>query len=149
MSDRPADLLPEVYDELRGLARGYMARERPGHTLQPTALVHEAYARVEAQSRVQWQGRNHFIAVAATAMRRVLVDHARARDRHKRGAGWERVTLSAAVDGSAELEPERLLDLDVAAEMSRFTSRQILVQAGVAMLAQANETPANLLRLFQ
>ncbi len=72
-------LLPVVYDELRDLAGRYIQRESPGITLQPTALVHEAYVKLIDQSRVNWQGRTHFFAVGAQAMRRILVDHARAR----------------------------------------------------------------------
>lgn len=86
-------LLPLVYDELRGLADRFLRRERRDHTLQPTALVHEAYLRLVHQDRVQWQGRAHFYAVAAQAMRRILINHARARDANKRGGERERVTL--------------------------------------------------------
>jgi RNA polymerase sigma factor (TIGR02999 family) len=78
------DLLPLVYDELRRLARSYLQRERPGHTLQSTALVNEAYLRLVDQS-VSWQNRAHFFGIAAQMMRRILVDHARARDAAKRG----------------------------------------------------------------
>lgn len=100
--DRGADaLLPLVYDELRRLARHYLSRESPGHTLAPTALVHEAYLRLAEHSRVEWQGRTHFFAVGARMMRRVLVDHARAHGRGKRGAGARPVTL---VDDVAKQE---------------------------------------------
>ena len=75
-------LLPVIYDELRKLAANYLRRERPDHTLQPTALVHEAYLRLVDQTRVNWQNRAHFFGVAAQIMRRLLVDHAR---RHQRG----------------------------------------------------------------
>ena len=87
------DLLPLVYGELRRLAAQRLRRERPDHTLQPTALVHEAYIRLVDQRRVRWQNRAHFYGVAAHVMRRILVDRARARKADKRGAGWERVTL--------------------------------------------------------
>ncbi len=94
---RAADeLLALVYGELHELAEGCMRRERPDHVLQPTALVHEAFLRLVDQTRVNWQGKTHFKAVAAQAMHRVLVDHARARDREKRGGGWRRVTLHDA-----------------------------------------------------
>lgn len=86
-------LLPLVYDELRRLARRYLDREHAGHTLQPTALVHEAYLRLAEQTRVEWQGRTHFFAMGARMMRRVLVDHARHHARDKRGAGERPVTL--------------------------------------------------------
>jgi len=88
------ELMPLVYDQLRRLARAYMARETPGHTLQPTALVHEAYIRLVDTSKISWQGRTHFFAVGARVMRRLLIDHARGRGRKKRGADWQRVTFS-------------------------------------------------------
>ena len=87
------DLLPLVYGELRGLAARRLRRERPDHTLQPTALVHEAFIRLVDQRRVRWQNRAHFYGVAAQVMRRILVDGARKRATDKRGAGWQRVTL--------------------------------------------------------
>ena len=97
---RPADvakrLMPLVYDELRELAARYLRSERRGHTLQPTALVHEAFMRLVDQSRVDWKGRTHFCAVGAAAMRRILIDHARARGRGKRGGEWQRVVLEEA-----------------------------------------------------
>ena len=90
------ELATVVYFELKVLARRHLASERAEHTLQPTALVHEAYLRLAAQNRVSWQGNTHFLAVAATAMRRVLVDHARARARAKRDNGGQRISLDAA-----------------------------------------------------
>ncbi len=112
------ELFPVVYDELHRLARGYMSRETPGHTLQPTALVHEAYLKLVDQTRVDWQGKTHFFAVGAGIMRRLLVDHARGRGALKRGAGWRSVTLSKAFDslGVRALDPEQLLDLSSALE---------------------------------
>ena len=100
-------LLPLVYEELRRRAAVAMRSERAGHTLQPTALVHEAYLRLVDQRRVHWRSRAHFCAVAAEMMRRVLVDRARARRAAKRSGGWARVTLDDAV---AFTEPG---DLDV------------------------------------
>jgi len=110
--DSAAQLLPLVYEQLHARAEAYLRRENPGHTLQATALVHDAYSRLVDQSRVDWQGRTHFVAVAAQEMRRILVDHARARRAQKRGGGWNRVTLSEAVaeDGNAV----DILDLDEA-----------------------------------
>jgi RNA polymerase sigma factor (TIGR02999 family) len=102
------DLLPLVYDELRRLARRYLQQERPGHTLQSTALVHEAYLRLIDQN-VNWQNRAHFFGIAAQMMRRILVDHARSRSAAKRGDGACRVILD---EGLVAL-PER--DLDVVA----------------------------------
>ncbi|MCG6924202.1 MAG: sigma-70 family RNA polymerase sigma factor [Acidobacteria bacterium] len=120
-ADRPAraeTLFPVVYDELRRLARSYMSREPAGHTLQPTALVHEAYLKLVDQTRADWKGKTHFFAVGARVMRRLLVDHARQRGAEKRGAGWQHVTLSGAVgsDPGERLAPERLLDLNAALE---------------------------------
>jgi RNA polymerase sigma factor (TIGR02999 family) len=89
-------LLPIVYDELRRLAQNHLSRERAGHTIRPTVLVHEAYLRLIDQSRVEWQNRAHFFAVAARAMRRILIDHARRRTRLKRGGGLVHVTLDQA-----------------------------------------------------
>ncbi|MFH1746614.1 MAG: sigma-70 family RNA polymerase sigma factor [Planctomycetota bacterium] len=86
-------LLPLVYDELRALAESYLQQERPDHTLQATALVHEAYLRLVRQEEVQWRSRAHFFAVSAQAIRRILVDHARGHKRLKRGGDWERVRL--------------------------------------------------------
>lgn len=86
-------MLPLVYDELRRLARAYLGRERPGHTLQPTALVHEVYLRLIDQRRVDWTNRAQFLGVAASLMRRLLVNHARDRAADKRGGGATRVTL--------------------------------------------------------
>lgn len=111
-------LFPVVYEELRRLARSYMNRETPGHTLQPTALVHEAYLKLVDQTRADWKGRTHFFAVGARVMRRLLVDHARERGALKRGAGWHSVTLSGGFEDFAggTMEPERLLDLNAALE---------------------------------
>src|SRR5262245_18186779 len=80
------EMLPVVYEELRRLARSYLGRERPDHTLQPTALVHEAYLRLVDQQRVNWRNRAQFVALAAVMMRRILVSHARAHAAEKRGA---------------------------------------------------------------
>jgi RNA polymerase sigma factor (TIGR02999 family) len=91
-------LLPLVYEDLRQLARTYLRRERPGHTLQPTALVHEAYLRLVDQRRVTWQNRAQFVGLAAVMMRRVLVNHARDRSAAKRGGQAERVPLTVAAD---------------------------------------------------
>src|SRR5258707_7611881 len=89
-------LTPIVYDELRRLARRYMKRERPGHSLQTTALVNEAYMRLVDYERMQWQDRAHFFAVSAQLMRRILVDYAR-RHNLKRGGGVQHVSLEEAV----------------------------------------------------
>lgn len=104
------ELLPAVYAELRKVAGGLMKAERAGHTLQPTALVHEAYVKLAGQEKAGWDGRRHFFAAAAGAMRRLLVDHARRRDADKRGGDWARVSLAAA--GSA---PGAAVDVDALA----------------------------------
>lgn len=92
------ELLPYVYDELRRRAARYLRRERINHTLQTTALVHEAYLKLVDQERVEWKDRGHFFAVAAQAMRRILVDHAKHRNRAKRGGPGEDLQLDAAVE---------------------------------------------------
>ncbi len=97
--------------ELRRLARGYMRRERPGHTLQTTALVNEAFLRLTDARSVRWQDRAHFLAISARLMRRVLVDHARSRGYRKRGGGAQRVTLDEAHVVAAEPEVD-LVALD-------------------------------------
>ncbi len=105
-------LLPLVYAELRRLAASYLRRERPDHTLQPTALVHEAYLRLVEERRVDWKSRSHFFSVAAKLMRRILVDHARARAATKRGGGaLSKVSLTDAVVMTKE-RPAELLALD-------------------------------------
>ncbi len=90
-------LMPLVYDELRALAEAYLQHERPDHTLQATALVNEAYVRLIKQEDVEWKNRAHFFAVAAQAIRRILVDHARGHQRAKRGGGQQRVRLEPDV----------------------------------------------------
>ena len=101
-------LLALVYDELRRLARSYLRRQRPEHTLQPTALVNEAWMRLADQSGSEWEGRSHFLAIAAMAMRRVLVDHARARKRDKRGGGAEREALQTQYPSDFEIDVDVL-----------------------------------------
>jgi RNA polymerase sigma factor (TIGR02999 family) len=105
-------LTPIVYDELRRVARNYMRRERPGHSLQTTALVNEAYMRLVDYKRMQWQNRAHFFAVSAQLMRRILVEHAR-RHNLKRGAGVLRVSLEEADDVGGTPDPD-LVALDLA-----------------------------------
>jgi RNA polymerase sigma factor (TIGR02999 family) len=104
------DLLPVVYDELRALAAAHMRRERREHTLQPTALANEVYLRLVDETKVAWQGRAQFLAIAARAMRQILIEHARARKAAKRGGDRLRVTLSdtSTDDTGAVLD---LLDL--------------------------------------
>ena len=104
-------LLELVYADLRGMAERMMGKEREGHTLQPTALVHEAFLRLADSHQAGEKGRLHYLEAAAVTMRRVLVDHARARNAEKRGGSWQRVTLSGVdSDGGpeAEFDLERL-----------------------------------------
>lgn len=108
------DLLPLVYDELRKLATHHMANERPGQTLQPTALVHEAYLRLlSATPQPQWDGQGHFFAAAGEAMRRILVEYARRKKRLKHGGQLERVEIDA-VELPLPMPDEELLALDEA-----------------------------------
>jgi RNA polymerase sigma factor (TIGR02999 family) len=117
-------LLPIVYSELHRLAEAYLRRERPGHTLQPTALVNEAYLRLVGQRQVEWQSRAHFFGIAAKMMRRILVDHARAQNAGKRGGGLRRVTLDSSFDAEERREVD-LLALDEALEaLSKLDPRQ-------------------------
>jgi len=117
-------LMPLVYGELRRLAGRYLSRERPGHTLQCTALVHEAYMRLVDQNRVQWQNRAHFFGVAAQLIRRILVDHARNRNAAKRGSGACRVELDEAL-GFSEQRDLDVLALDEALQaLARMDPQQ-------------------------
>ena len=119
--DRQAldSLTPHIYEELRRLAEHYMRNEKAGHTLQPTALVHEAYERLIGVD-LPWRNRAHFLGVAAQVMRRILVDHARARNAAKRGVDYSRVSLDEAVALAADSD-ELVLGLDAAlAKLGRF-----------------------------
>lgn len=118
---RAADrLLPLVYAELRALAARYLRSERAGSTLQPTALVHEAYLRLIKIERIDWKGKTHFMAMAATQMRRILVDHARARRAKKRGGRDRPITLTETLLSTAK-PPLDLLALDQA--LGRLAAR--------------------------
>ncbi|MGE0592581.1 MAG: sigma-70 family RNA polymerase sigma factor [Vicinamibacterales bacterium] len=125
-----SELFPVVYGELRKVARQYLGRERAEHTLQPTALVHEAWLRLRDQRRVAWQGRTHVLAVGAQAMRRVLVDHGRAQKRVKRGGGAARLTLhdwlDAAEDRPLDIEEALALD-DALTRLAALDERQATV----------------------
>jgi RNA polymerase sigma factor (TIGR02999 family) len=117
------ELTPLVYDELRRLAGAYMRRERLGHTLQTSALVHEAFLRMIDQ-RVAWQNRAHFFGIAARLMRRILVDYARSKDASKRGGGEIHLALDEALD-EAEAQDADLIALDDAlTSLASFDSRQ-------------------------
>ncbi len=121
-------LLPLVYDELRRVAAAYMRRERPGQTLQGTALVHEAYLRLIDQRRVQWQSRAHFLGIAAQMIRRILVDYVRAKHAAKRGGGAIALSLDESLDESIDVAGRHDVDLvvldDSLEELARLDPQQ-------------------------
>ena len=120
-------LMPLVYDELRRIASRYMKREHPGHTLQTTALVNEAYLRMVGQQNVDWQNRAHFFGVAASVMRHLLVDRARANGRVRRGGNPQQVTLDEAAVVS-EQKGEELLALDEAlTKLNEIDERKVKI----------------------
>ncbi len=124
--DAAARLMPHLYHELRSIARGQFRRERRGHTLQPTALVHEAYVRLIEQSGLRFESRAHFVGLAARVMRRVLVDHAREHAAEKRGGKAQKVTLVEA--GSAAGPDVELLALDGALdELAEVDPRKVKI----------------------
>ena len=113
-----------VYDELRRQAARYLRRERADHTLQPTALVHEAYLQLIDQSRVNWESRAHFFGAAARLMRRILVDHARAHQAEKRGSGEEKLALNEAIAVPESKDLNILALNDALEELARLDERQ-------------------------
>jgi RNA polymerase sigma factor (TIGR02999 family) len=117
-------LLEIVYEELRRQAARYLRRERPDHTLQPTALVHEAYLQLIDQSRVNWENRAHFFGAAARLMRRVLVDHARAHQAEKRGSGEEKLALDEAMAVPQSKDLNILALNDALEELARMDEQQ-------------------------
>lgn len=123
-------LLEAVYPELRRLASAYMRRERADHTLQPTALVHEAYLKLIDQTLIDWKDRAHFLGIAARAMRQILVDHARRRGAAKRGGGWRRITLEEHNEPGVEAEVEVLALHDA---LERFAEVDPRAARGVEM----------------
>ncbi|NNE65888.1 MAG: sigma-70 family RNA polymerase sigma factor [Pyrinomonadaceae bacterium] len=119
------ELLPYVYEELRRRASAYLRNERPGHTLQTSALVNEAYIKLLEKGEIKWENRNHFFAIAAQAMRRILVDHARKRNRQKRGSNKENLQLDEARYVSANDTEVDLEALDQALKrLAEFDERQ-------------------------
>jgi RNA polymerase sigma factor (TIGR02999 family) len=112
-SAAPNRLMPIVYAELRRMAAGYLQHERADHTLQPTALVHEAYLKLIDQDRVTWQNRAHFRAVAAQVMRRVLLEHARSHNAQKRGGKLQKICIEETRELSSPRQPD-LIELDEA-----------------------------------
>ena len=117
-------LLPVIYDELRKLAANYLRRERPDHTLQPTALVHEAYIRLVDQTRVNWQNRAHFFGVAAQIMRRLLVDHARKHNAEKRGQDFQLISLDENIDRAVERSSELIALDDALKTLAEFDEQK-------------------------
>ena len=119
------DLLPLIYDELHRRAAAFMRRERQNHTLQPTALVHEAYLKLVDQRNDDWNDREHFFAIASQVMRRILVDHARSRQRQKRGGSKEDLPLEEALLAGAEEANVDLIALDEAmAKLAKLDPQQ-------------------------
>ena len=112
----PTELFPVIYGELRRVARRYLGRERKNHTLQPTALVHEAWMKLQNEHGAQWQGRTHGLALAGQAMRRLLVDHGRHQKRQKRGGGAQNLVLDDLFKAAStsEVPIEDLLTLETA-----------------------------------
>ncbi len=121
-------LMPLVYDELRRQAARFLQKERPHHTLQATALIHEAYLKLIGQKQIEWQNRNHFFAIASTAMRRILVDYARERHREKRGGYAENLPLDEVFYISANEKTIDLIALDEALNrLGKMNERQARV----------------------
>lgn len=120
-------LMPLVYKELRRLAHQYLRKERAGHTMLTTDLVHEAYLRLVDQKRVHWQNRAHFFGIAANLMRRILVDHARRKRRTKRGAGAHRVSLNEATIMSQQSEVDILAIDEALAKLAQLDERKARV----------------------
>ena len=128
-------LLPMVCDELRSLAEALFRDQKAGHALQPTALVHEAYKKLVGRADIQWNSRNQFFVLAAKPMRSILVDHARAKNRLKRGSGWQQVSIDVA-EPAAEGKARGREVLDILA-----------LDEAVAELAERNERHARLVEL--
>jgi RNA polymerase sigma-70 factor (ECF subfamily) len=117
-------LMPLVYRDLKRRAGAYMGQERPDHTLQPTALVHEAYARLLGQEHVAWKNRAHFFGIASQMMRRVLIDHAREHLAAKRGGDVVRVELDDKIEGGGQIDVEMLMLDQALKELARLDPRQ-------------------------
>jgi RNA polymerase sigma-70 factor, ECF subfamily len=123
-----AELMPLVYEELRRLAASYLRRERPGQTLQATALVHEAYVRLIGEKAQNWKNRTHFLAIAALSMRQILVQRARARKAAKRGGDPDRITLDERLIPAGGNEQVDIVAVDAALEkLAALDARQAKV----------------------
>src|SRR5262245_15876513 len=138
-------LMPIVYDELRKIARSYLKNERPAHTLQPTALIHEAYVRLISQNVPEWQSRTHFYGIAAQLMRQILVDHARGHRAAKRGGGSPNLSLDDATIFSSERSSDLLALDDALTALASFDQRKCRVIElrffGGLSIAEIAETP--------
>jgi RNA polymerase sigma-70 factor (ECF subfamily) len=142
-SDRVSELMPLVYDELRRIAAGYVRGERPGQTIQATALVNEAFVRLAGERARHFNSRTHFLAIAALSMRQILVQRARARNAIKRGGGPQRVTLDdanaanveAAYVGAGFSRPEQAGDIDVLA-LDEALSRLATLDSELAKIVE-------------
>lgn len=140
------ELMPLVYDELRRQASRYLRKERQGHTLQTTALIHEAYLKLAGENEIEWQNRNHFFAIASTVMRRILVDHARTRHREKRGGNAEDIPLDDALMIGSEQKNVDLVALDEAlVRLERLDRRQAKVVELRFFSGLTNEETADVL----
>ena len=135
--DAEEELIELVYDELRGIAARYMRRERTDHSLQPTALVHEAYLRLIGQQSKSWKNRAHFFAIAALLMRQILVDHARRHDAVKRGDGQRPVSLDSSI---ARRSPRAAIDPDESADL-------IALDNALTELATASPRQAKIIQM--
>ena len=143
MPQDPAELMPLVYDELRRIAAGYVSHERPGQTLQATALVNEAFVRMAAERTRRFSGRTHFLAIAALSMRQILIQRARARRALKRGGAPARVTLD-----DERVAPDRIQAGFVPADQDRHRDIDVLaLDEALHRLAELDETLARLVEL--
>ncbi len=119
------ELLPLVYDELRRLANSYLKKERSNHTLQPTALVHEAYLRLIGQNEIEWQNRAHFFGISARLMREILIEYARMKDRQKRGGEFKtQIALDDAVSFSSQKELDIIVVDEALTKLEKLDERQ-------------------------
>lgn len=147
-SDVLEQLMPLVYEELRRQAVQFLRKERTNHTLQPTALIHEAYLKLIGQKDVEWQNRSHFFALASTLMRRILVDHARERQREKRGGREENLPLEVALNVSGGEKSVDLIALDEALNrLARMNERQARVVELRYFSGLSNDETAEVLKV--
>ena len=142
------ELMPVVYDELRRQASRLLRKERQGHTLQTTALIHEAYIKMIGQGDVDWQNRSHFFAIASQAMRRILVDHARSRHREKRGGPAENLPLDDALYIGTPEKRTDLVALDEAlSRLEKIDARQAKIVELKYFSGLTNDEAANVLNI--